>query len=152
MKIFCGVNTAVFATMLLLNGQPAVAAGSGSALEAEAMLEKAVAAIKTDEAKALQAFNHGESGFKDRDLYVFCANASGRVDAHIDQTQLGHKLQDLYDIDGVAFGLEMMSVAQAGEIKAVDYMWPKPGTHTPAQKISFVTRVADQVCGVGYYK
>jgi len=41
------------------------------------MLEKAVAAVKQDKAKALDAFNAGEAGFKDRDLYVWCANASG---------------------------------------------------------------------------
>ena len=48
----------------------------GTSEEAEAMLEKAVAAVKQDKAKALDMFNKGEDGFKDRDLYVFCANAS----------------------------------------------------------------------------
>jgi hypothetical protein len=32
--------------------------------------------VKEDKAKALDMFNKGEGGFKDRDLYVFCANAS----------------------------------------------------------------------------
>jgi hypothetical protein len=32
------------------------------------MLEKAVAAIKADKTKALDTFNRGEGGFKDRDL------------------------------------------------------------------------------------
>jgi hypothetical protein len=40
------------------------------------MLERAVASVKEDKAKALDTFNKGEGGFKDRDLYVFCANAS----------------------------------------------------------------------------
>ena len=40
------------------------------------MLGKAVAAVKTDKVKALEMFNKGEGGFRDRDLYVFCANAS----------------------------------------------------------------------------
>ena len=48
----------------------------GTAEEAKAMLEKAVAAVKENKAKALDMFNKGEGGFKDRDLYVFCANAS----------------------------------------------------------------------------
>ena len=48
------------------------------------MLEKAVAAVKEDKAKALDMFNNGEGGFKDRDLYVWCANASdGIVTAHL---------------------------------------------------------------------
>jgi hypothetical protein len=44
---------------------------------------EAVAAVNEDKAKALDMFNQGEGGFKDRDLYVFCANASdGIVTAH----------------------------------------------------------------------
>ena len=33
----------------------------------------AVAAVKEDKAKALDMFSKGEGGFKDRDLYVWCA-------------------------------------------------------------------------------
>ncbi len=116
------------------------------------MLERAVAAVKADEAKALAEFSRGGGGFRDRDLYVFCARRDGKVDAHIDPTQIGRNLKDLYDIDGVAFGQEMMAVAQEGDIKGVSYMWPKPGLRVPAEKVSFVARVADQICGVGYYK
>ena len=51
--------------------------------EAKAMLQRAVAAVKEDKAKALDMFSKGEGGFKDRDLYVFCANASdGIMTAH----------------------------------------------------------------------
>lgn len=38
------------------------------------------------------------------------------------------------------------------EIIAVDYMFPKPGGTEPMPKQTFVTRVGDQGCGVGYYK
>ena len=32
-------------------------------------------------------------------------------------------------------------------------MFPRPGTDkTPVPKVSFVTKVGDLVCGVGYYK
>ena len=55
----------------------------GTAAEAKAMLEKAVAAVKADKAKALDQMQKGEGGFKDRDLYAFCANASdGIITAH----------------------------------------------------------------------
>ena len=36
----------------------------GTAEEAKAMLERAVAAVKEDKAKALEMFNKGEDGFK----------------------------------------------------------------------------------------
>ena len=48
----------------------------GTADEARAMLMKAIAAVRADEAKALDMFNKGEGGFRDRDLYVFCVNAN----------------------------------------------------------------------------
>ena len=38
----------------------------GTSQEAKAMLEKAVAAVKENKAKALDMFNKGEGGFKDR--------------------------------------------------------------------------------------
>jgi len=43
-----------------------------------AMLERAVAAVKEDKAKALDMFNNGAGGFKDRDLYVWCCQRVGR--------------------------------------------------------------------------
>jgi hypothetical protein len=52
------------------------AADYGTKDDARAMLDRAVAAVKQDKARALEMFNEGEAGFKDRDLYVFCANAS----------------------------------------------------------------------------
>ena len=52
------------------------AAEFGTREEAKAMLDKAVAAVKENKEKALATFNNGESGFKDRDLYVLCAKAS----------------------------------------------------------------------------
>jgi hypothetical protein len=47
----------------------------------------------------------------------------------------------------------MMHVAAEGKLDEVGYMWPRPDADTtPVQKVSFVTKVADQVCGVSYYK
>ena len=63
-----------FALILVLSTTASVwAAEFGTAEEAKAMLERAVAAVKEDKAKALDMFNKGEGGFKDRDLYVWCA-------------------------------------------------------------------------------
>ena len=68
------------ALILVLSTTASVwAADFGSAEEAKAMLERAVAAVKEDKAKALAMFNNGEGSFKDRDLYVWCANASDGI-------------------------------------------------------------------------
>jgi hypothetical protein len=47
--------------------------------KAKAMLEKAVAAVKADNAKAIPSFLAGTDGFKDRDLYPFCFNISDGI-------------------------------------------------------------------------
>ena len=103
------------------------AADFGTAEEAKAMLEKAVAAVKEDKAKALNMFNKGEGGFKDRDLYVFCANVSdGILTAH--PFLKGEHLQDIKGKKGFPLGQEIMRTATEGQIKEVTYFWPRPGS------------------------
>lgn len=123
----------------------------GSEQEARAMLEKAVAALKANQTKALEMFNKGEGDFKDRDLYVFCANASnGVLTAH--PYLKGEHLQDIVGKKGYPLGKEIMEKATAGKILEVTYWWPRPGSDTPLEKHTFYTKVGDQDCGVGFYK
>jgi signal transduction histidine kinase len=127
-----------------------LAADTGSASEAKAMLEKVVAALKADKAGALAKFTKGEGGFKDRDLYPFCGGPDGNFTAH--PSLVGKSMKDLKDKSGKAMGAEMYTAAQEGKIGEVAYMWPRPGGTDPVQKVSYVTKVGDQVCAVGYYK
>jgi hypothetical protein len=141
----------VCAVMLLFTGSSVPAAQYGSEAEAKAMLEKAVVAVKEDKAKALDMFNKGEGGFKGRDLYVFCANASdGILTAH--PSLKGENLQEIKGKKGFPLGQEIMRTATEGEIKEVTYWWPRPGSNKPLEKHTFYTKVGDQNCGVGYYK
>jgi hypothetical protein len=99
------------------------------------MLERAVAAVKEDKAKALDKFQKGEGGFKDLDLYVWCANASdGILTAH--PTNKGKELRDIEGKHGAPFGQEIM----------------QDGSDKPLEKTTFYTKAGDQICGVGYYK
>jgi hypothetical protein len=50
----------------------------GTVAEAKAMLEKAIAAVNADKAKAIASFNNG-TDFKDRDLYPCCFNISDGI-------------------------------------------------------------------------
>jgi len=34
----------------------------------------------------------------------------------------------------------------------VDYMFPRPGGTEPVEKVSYVTKVSNYLCMVGYYK
>ncbi len=144
------VLTAALAVMVMVGAGTAIAAEYGTAAEAKAMLEKAVGAVKANKAKALEMFTKGEGGFKDRDLYPFCGGPDGNFTAH--PKLVGKSLKELKDKAGKALGEEMYKVAKEGKISEVGYMWPRPGSETPVQKVSFVTKVSDQVCAVGYYK
>lgn len=141
---------AATAIAVLTVASQALAGEFGTADEAKAMLEKAVTAIKADKAGALANFTKGEGGFKDRDLYPFCGGPDGNFTAH--PKLVGKSLKELKDKAGKALGEEMYAVAKEGTISEVSYMWPRPGSTDPVAKVSFVTKVDDQVCAVGYYK
>ena len=149
------IGTAIFAA---LSATAFAQAQFGTAAEAKAMLEKAVAAVKADKAKALDMFNKGEGGFLDRDLYPFCANLSdGKLLAVANPNAkqlLGTDVRELKDVTGKVYGKEMVEAAQKpeGTITEVSYMFARPGDPKPVAKVSYVTKVGDIYCGVGYYK
>jgi signal transduction histidine kinase len=145
LSVFAAMTIAGFIATAVAQGQ------FGSAAEAKAMLEKAVSALKADKGKALAAFQAGTDGFKDRDLYVFCAGEDGVITAH--PTIKGQQIKDLVDKTGNKLGLAIVAAAKEGQINQVEYMWPRPGADTtPVKKFTFVTKVGDQTCGVGYYQ
>lgn len=122
----------------------------GTAAEAKAMLEKAVAAVKQDKAKALEDFTKGQAGFKEKDLYPYCGGPDGNFTAH--PTLVGKSLKDLTDKNGKPFGADMYKTAQPGKISEISYMWTRPGGTELVEKIAYYTKVDDQICAVGYYK
>jgi signal transduction histidine kinase len=132
----------------------ALAAGQfGSADEAKALLEKAVAELKSSEAAALAKFNKPDGGFRDRDLYVFCYEMpSGKFTAHVNPSLLGTDVKALKEKDGSPLGEKVFNATKPGTIATVSYNFPKPGTTDPVPKESYVTQVGSQGCGVGYYK
>jgi hypothetical protein len=132
----------------------------GTAREARAMLMKAVAAVQADETKALDMFNKGEGGFRDRDLYVFCVNVTdGTIVATGNpnlKEALGTDIRAAQNSTGKAFGAQVYAAIQKpeGQITEVDFIAPKPGADdTLAPKVNLIARAdADLGCGVGYYK
>ena len=132
----------------------------GTADEAKAMLIKAIAAVRADKAKALDMFNEGTGGFRDRDLYVFCANLSDATLVAIGNPNLkqalGMDIRNGENSTGVAFGEEIYAAMEKpeGQISEVSYVSPTPGADDRlAKKVSLVARAdADVGCGVGYYK
>jgi hypothetical protein len=130
---------------------------TATAVQAMAMLARAVAAVQVDKSKALAMFSTGEGGFLDEDLYPYCFNVGdGRIVADVNQPKLiGQRAIDLKDATGKPFGLELYKAAQKpeGEITDVSYMFPRPGSEQQlSPKVAFVTRVGELACAVGYYQ
>src|SRR6187402_2485167 len=120
------IGPAAVVVLLLATSGPAAQAQFGTEKEARAMLKKAVAALKENKENALAMFNKGEGGFKDRDLYVFCANASdGTLTAH--PHLKGEHLQNIVGKKGYPLGKVIMETATEGKIDQVTYWWPRPG-------------------------
>jgi signal transduction histidine kinase len=129
---------------------PTPASTYGTAAEAEALLQRAVAEMKADRTRALAKFSDADGGFRDRDLYVFCANTGdGILTAH--PSIAGTDLRALKDKNGQPFGAKMLDTAVEGTTTKVSYMWPRPNSTHPVGKVTLITRVGDQICGVGYY-
>src|SRR5262249_34718201 len=151
---------AVFAAVVALS--PAVFAQQtrGTADAAKAMLIKAIAAVKANKAKALDMFNKGEGGFRDGDLYVFCASLSDGALVAVGNPNLkqalGMDVRAGQNSSGKAFGEEIYAAMQKpeGQISEVSYVGPTPGADDRLiGKVSLVARADDDLgCGVGYYK
>jgi hypothetical protein len=154
--IIAGLSVASVTISLVAFAQQS---SQGSAEEAKAMLMKTVAAVKADKSKALDMIAKGEGGFLDRDLYPFCNNVS---DAKVlpfpnaNAKQLfGSDGRTLKDAAGKEFGKELFAAGQKpeGQITEVNYMFSRPGADSEqVPKVTFVTRIGDIYCGVGYYK
>lgn len=149
---FCALVTFAFLTSVAA----ATAQQSGTAAEAKAMFDRAVTALKSNESSALTAFNDkGNKAYHDRDLYVFCYNMTdGMFTAHVNGAMMGK------DVRAIKIGddplgqriFDIIAKAPEGTVSTVDYKFPKPGTTEAVAKQSYVTRIGNQGCGVGYYK
>lgn len=143
------------ALTLTLGAATANAQQSGTAAEAKAMLDKAVTALKANEASALAGFNDkGNKDFHDRDLYVFCYDmTNGHFTAHPNAALMGTDVRALRVKDD-PLGQKIFDTVEAssGTVGTVDYNFPKPGTTDPVPKQSYVTMVGNEGCGVGYCK
>jgi hypothetical protein len=151
------IVTFALASFTLLSGAVfAIAQGSGTAAEAKAMFDRAIAALKANEAAALAAFNDkNNKDYHDRDLYVFCYHMNdGIFTAHVNPTMMGKDVRTI-KVGDDPLGQRIFDTiknAAEGIVSTVDYKFPKPGTTDPVAKESYVTRIGNEGCGVGYYK
>jgi len=128
----------------------------GTAEQARAMLDRAISALKSNEATALSEFNDpNNKQFHERDLYVFCYDMSdGKITAYESPALLNIDVRTLALKDD-PIGQRTYEAAQnapEGSIVTIEYKLPKPGTTEPVPKQTVEMRIGHQSCGVTYYK
>jgi len=121
--------------------------------QAQALLARAVDALRADPGKAIEAFNSLlRSPYAEDDLYVFVIGLSDkRVHANgADPRLIGTDALSLRVPEG-KFVQEMIAAAGQRDQAEMDYAWPNPVTGNVENKHIFLHRVDDMVVGVGYY-
>ena len=120
------------------------------------MLDRAVATLKADKAAALKQFNDkNDKPFHEKDLYVFCFNVGdGNFTAYQSPVMLGVDVRELkMQEDPIGQrAYDLVHDTPEGEVRTMEYNFPKPGTKKFVPKESIETRVGDQACGVTYFK
>jgi cytochrome c len=149
-------NLALLAFVLLWSDGVFAAEPLGTADQARAMLDRAVAALKADPTAALKAFNDEHNkDFRDRDLSVYCFDTGdGKFTAYSMAVLVGADIRKfkLYNEPMGQRAYDVAHDAAEGAVVSIDYQMPKPGTNTPSPKEAIEARVGDQACGVSYFK
>jgi len=131
---------------------PGSAAERGTAEEAQALVEEAIARYKEVGAeKTFAEINTPGGPFVYRDLYVFVAGPDHKIIAHgADPGRVGDTLVGFKDVEGKAFGDEI--IAASAEGNWVEYKFENFANGLIETKTSFVKSVDGYVFGCGYYK
>jgi len=133
----------------------ASAAEFGTRDESVALTKKAVEFYKANGKDALVAeLNKSQNQFIDRDMYVSAANAEDGIRlAHPFKPELvGKSAYDAKDVDGKAYGEEMMEVATGAGEGWVTYKFTNPTTGKIGEKETYVLKVDDMILYCGVYK
>jgi signal transduction histidine kinase len=130
------------------------AAEYGTAPEAEAMVKKAVAHIKSVGAeKAYADFTSKKAPWVDRDLYVLVYDLDGKVVAHGQNTKMvGKELIDLKDADGKEYVRERVELAKSKGKFWQDYKFTDPVSKKVLPKSTYCEKVDDTAVCAGIYK
>lgn len=121
--------------------------------QAQALLDRAVAAYQSDHGKALDAFNRSRGEFSEDDLYVFVIDlADKRFVAHgVNHRLVGTDAMSLRDPNGKPIAQRMIDAVATRDRAEVDYNWPNPVTGRIEHKTTLVRKVDGQLLAVGYY-
>jgi len=152
------IFTALAAVLALMIGMPASAQdkSKGTAAEATAMVDKAIAHIKkVGREKAFADFSSKKAPWVDRDLYVVVYDMKGKVLAHgSNEKMIGKDVIELRDNDGKYFVKERVEMMGKGpDAKGwQDYKFMNPVSRQIEPKQMYLRRFEDVIVGCGIYK
>ncbi|MBV6409677.1 MAG: cache domain-containing protein [Burkholderiales bacterium] len=133
--------------------QAAVAADFATPKEAEAMVAKAVAAIKANKQKTYEEITAKDPKWVDRDLYPVVYGLDGKVLAHGQNAkQVGKELIDMKDPDGKLFVKERVELARSKGKFWQDYKFTDPVTKKVLPKQMYCERLDETAVCAGVYK
>jgi signal transduction histidine kinase len=128
----------------------------GTAAEATAMVDKAIAYIKkVGRDKAFADFSSKKAPWVDRDLYIVVYDMKGKVLAHgSNEKMIGKDMIDLRDNDGKYFVKERVEMMSKGpDAKGwQDYKFMNPVSSQIEPKSMYLRRFEDLIVGCGIYK
>jgi len=126
----------------------------GTAAEAEALVKKAIALMKSSGKEAAFAeINNPKGRFTDRDLYIFVYDMSGKCVAHGQNPKMiGKELMEMKDADGKYFVKERVDIAKTKGSGWQDYKFTDPLTKRIERKRAYIERYEDLIVGSGIYK
>lgn len=123
----------------------------GTALEAQAMVARAIAAYEMEGDAAFVAMTPPRQDFVDRDLYMFVVGPDNIVVAQgADASRVGTDVTTLVDADGFAYGQAIVDTATP-EGAWLSYKREDPLTDTVEEKMSWLRLHDGYVFGCGIY-
>lgn len=127
--------------------------GFSTETQAKELLDLAVSEYFKNPVLALRKFRNRQSGFRNRDQYVFVLDKSERTVLWTPSSpELNDKsLDDVVDIQGSAFLAQMVDTASPNRIQQIDYWWFSPITKRVELRRAFYQQVGDSVLGVGTF-
>ena len=121
--------------------------------QAEALVAKTIAAIKSNKAQTFQEITEKNAKWIDRDLYPVVYDMSGKVLAHGQNPKMVDKdLIDFKDPDGKEFVKERVTLAKSKKKFWQDYKFTDPVTKQVLPKQAVCERLDDMIVCAGVYK
>jgi cytochrome c len=128
-------------------------ADRGSAVEAEALVKKAIAYYqKNGKDKAMEEFSRSPGPFVDRDLYVTVLTMQGDSLAHINPKQRGKNMLDFRDTDGKYAIKERIEIAKAHRTGWHEFKFANPVTKKIEVKRNYIEVYDNLVFSAGAFR